>query len=346
MNRRATIKDVSELAGVSLGTVSNYINRTKPISAATRARIEAAIEQTHFVPNRTVRTLRGNSSHAVGLLVPDAANPFFAEMARGVDAVARQHGNLLIYCDTEGDPARQRAYVRDLAGMRVGGMIVSSSEVTAEDMRELDFLATPIVVVGQLELGADGPAVLVDQRSGGYLAMKHLLDLGHRRIAFAGGPGGVAVLDARHSGVLLAAEEAGVPLDAVVRIDASGRSVQERSELAGAIAALQPRPTAVICGNDLIAIAILNRLVRDGWSIPDDLAIVGYDDIGEAQLAVVPLTTVRQPAYEIGASAARLLFSQSDTGEHTEQQILYRPELVVRESTVGSRHPVIPRFSG
>jgi LacI family transcriptional regulator len=332
--KNVTIKDVAALAGVSLGTVSNYINGTRTVAADTRLRIERAIEDTHFVPNRAVRTLRGNRTHTVGLLVPDAGNPFFTEIARGVEDVARSRGYVLVYCDTAGDPAQQSVYIRNLAEMRVGGLIISSTSAVPPDLGDLEAVGTPIVVLGGEETVLSTSRVTFDHRLGGRLAMRHLLELGHRNVLFAGGPGGELVMRARFEGALSAMDDHGADRALLRRIDATGRTVRERSELADSIMAMEPRPTAVLCGNDLIAIAIVNKLTRSGWSVPADLAIVGYDDITDAQLAVIPLTTVRQPAHEIGTSAAQLLFERADDPACPHREVAFVPDLIVRGSTV------------
>ncbi|MET9270938.1 LacI family DNA-binding transcriptional regulator [Kribbella sp. NPDC003557] len=328
-----TIKDVAALAGVSLGTVSNYLNGTRTVSPDTRARIERAIEVTRFVPNRAVRTLRGNRTHTVGLLVPDAGNPFFTEIARGVEDRARERGDVLVYCDTAGDPERQSLYIRRLAEMRVGGLVISATASMPPDLGDLESVGTPIVVVGGEGMALSTSRVTFDHRLGGELAMRHVLGLGHRQVLYAGGPGGELVMQARYQGALAALREYGAGDAELHRVDAAGRSPRERSELAGEILAMRPRPTAVLCGNDLIAIAIVNQLIRSGRSVPGDVAIVGYDDITDAELAVVPLTTVRQPAYQIGTSAAELLFERVDDAATPHREISFAPELVVRDST-------------
>ena len=336
MAKSATMKDVAALAGVSIGTMSNYINGTKTVAAETRVRIERAIEDTRFVPNRAVRTMRGKRTHTLALLVPDAANPFFTEIARGVEDVARSRGYVLVYCDTAGETSRQDVYVRNLAEMRVGGLIICSSDSIPPDLGDLESVGTPIVVVGGESMVLEASRITSDQHRGGFLAMKHLLDLGHRHVLFAGGPGGDVVLNARYQGALAAIEAAGESQALLRRSDAAGRTVRERSNLADLIVSMQPRPTAVLCGNDMIAMAIVNKLTREGWSVPGDVAVVGYDDISDAQLAVIPLTTIRQPAHEIGVSAAQLLFERVDDPSRPHRDISFAPELVVRESTIAS----------
>jgi LacI family transcriptional regulator len=333
MAKNVTIKEVAVRAGVSLGTISNYLNGTKTVAPDTRARIEQAIDDTHYVPNRAVRTLRGNRTHTVGLLVPDAGNPFFTEIARSVEDAARSRGDVLVYCDTAGDSARQAVYIRQLAEMRVGGLIICSTTSMPPDLGDLEAVGTPLVVLGGEDMAIDISKVTFDQHLGGKLAMKHVLELGHRHVLFAGGPGGELVMQARFAGALAAIDEFGEDRELLHRVDADGRTVSERSALADLIMAMQPRPTAVLCGNDMIAIAIVNKLIRHGWSVPTDIAIVGYDDITDAQLAVIPLTTVRQPAREIGALAAQLLFERADHPEAPHREISITPELVVRAST-------------
>jgi LacI family transcriptional regulator len=239
-----------------------------------------------------------------------------------------------VYCDTAGDPAQQSVYIRNLAEMRVGGLIISSTSAVPPDLGDLEAVGTPIVVLGGEETVLSTSRVTFDHRLGGRLAMRHLLELGHRNVLFAGGPGGELVMRARFEGALSAMDDHGADRALLRRIDATGRTVRERSELADSIMAMEPRPTAVLCGNDLIAIAIVNKLTRSGWSVPADLAIVGYDDITDAQLAVIPLTTVRQPAHEIGTSAAQLLFERADDPACPHREVAFVPDLIVRGSTV------------
>lgn len=340
MPQQPTIRNVAAHAGVSIGTISNYLNGTKTVSPATGARIDAAIESTGFVFNRAVRTLRGNRTRTLGLLVPDAGNPHFTEIARGVEDVARSRGYVLVYCDTAGESDREAAYLLNLAEMRAGGVILSSTQVQLPDLSSLQRLGTPIVILGDENTPRITSTVVTDARRSGDLAMGHLLSLGHRDVLFAGGPGGNEVLDARFAGAHDALERAGLPHSVLRRVDAVGRTVIERSALGELVIAMSPRPTAVLAGNDLVAIAMMNRLIRAGWRMPGDLSIVGFDDINDAQLAAVPLTTVRQPAYAIGQAAARLLFHQIDEPGDQPRSTAFAAELVVRESTAAPRTSV------
>jgi LacI family transcriptional regulator len=346
MKRSATIKDVALQAGVSLGTVSNYINETKTISPETAGRIKQAIEDLGFVPNRAVRTLRGNRASVIGFVVPDATNPFFTELARHVEDVARSHGSVVVFCDAAGDEERESTYLRNLAEMRVGGVILTSVTTDAVNLADLESVNAPIVLLGDEKPGFGASSVSLNHGRSGYLAMNHLLSLGRREILFAGGPGGKGVLEARYAGAERALREHPDGAHAHLRrVDAVGRTVSERAALVDSILAAERRPDAIISGNDMIAIAILNALLRRGIRVPEDIAIVGHDDIEAAHQAVIPITTVRQPIEQLGRLAAELLFRE---GEHADEvrHIVFEPELVVRESTVASERSVHLQVDG
>jgi len=332
----STIKDVAALAGVSVGTVSNFINETKGISPTTTRRIKAAIDELGFVPNRAVRTLRGERTRVIGFVVPDATNPFFTELGRHVEDVARTNGCVVVFCDTVGDDDREQMYLRRLAEMRVSGVILSSTDPGTSDLASLQAVRAPIVLLGDDKPALDVSSITLDYQRAGYLAMSHLLSIGRRDIIFAGGPGGGRILEARYQGAQDALREhADAATVTLRRFDAVGRTVRERAALADRILRTDSRPDGLICGNDMIALTILNTLLRAGVRVPADIAIVGHDDIEAAQQAVIPLTTIRQPIRDLGRLAAELLFKAADEpGEAAH--IMFDPELVVRESTVAS----------
>ena len=345
MRKSATIKDVALRAGVSLGTVSNYINDTKPLAPETSTRVRSAIADLGFVPNRSVRTLHGNRASVIGFVVPDATNPFFTELARHVEDVARSHDCVVVFCDAAADEEREASYLRHLAEMRVSGVILTSVTNDPVNLSDLESVNAPIVLLGDPKPGFGASSVCIDHRRSGYLAMNHLLSLGRREILFAGGPGGHGVLEARYAGAAQAIAEH--PLGADVnlrRVDAVGRTVGERAALVDAILAAETRPDAIMSGNDMIAIAILNALLRRGIRVPEDIAIVGHDDIEAAHQAVIPITTVRQPIEKLGRLAAELLFREGD--HPAVRNIVFDPELVVRESTVASERAVHLQVDG
>jgi LacI family transcriptional regulator len=332
----STVRDVAELARVSLGTVSNYLNGTKPVAARTRERIELAIRQLNFVPNSAGRIVRGGRSHAIGFVVPDAPDPYFAEVARGIEDVAREAGHVLIACNTNGVFEYELTYVRTLAEMRVlGGIIMPTASGTLRHLDQLRSSGAAIVLLGTDPDEFDACTVTLDDFEGGRLAMQHLTALGHRDLLFVGGPGGDRQIRDRIAGARHAMENAGLDPNSLQRVDAMGASIAARSEVGTRIARMTPRPTGVFCANDSIALAVQGRLQRLGLNIPDDVAIVGFNNIEQTELAAVPVTTVATPQYDMGAGAARLLIDEAEDN-HSHKRLVFAPSLIARASTLGS----------
>ncbi len=331
MPDRSTIRDVAERAGVSIGTISNFLNATKPISDPVRERIEAAIEELKFIPNSAVRVMHGHRTSAIALMVPDSQNPFFAEVAKGVEEVAVQSGLVVVMCNTNGDEARENQYARTLSEMRVTGAIVTPLSAREKNLRQLDISGAAIVVLGTGEGRPLYPTVDVDDVTGGRLAGLHLIERGHRIIAFFGGPGADPQIHARYEGLTQVIREAGLDPSSVERVDSAGSGYADRAKAARRILSLQPAPTAVFCANDLLALVLESEALAAGIDVPNDLSIVGYDDIEAAAMARVPLTTIRQPQSELGVAAARTLLA-SARGENPKHQ-RFTPELIQRNST-------------
>lgn len=333
MARRATIREVARLADVSLGTVSNYLNDNKPIAPETRERIESAIDQLGFIPNAGVRVMRGGRSHAIAFLIPDSGNPFLVEVSRGIEDVAIAARHVVVTCNTDGDAEREEHYARVLSEMRVVGAVVMAMSAGETALRRLEASGAPVVVLGSGTHGFGFPGIDVENTHGGYLAMKHLLTLGHRDIIFVGGPGAEPQIDDRHLGCLRAFDEFGIDRSRLRRINAEGNTTLARREMAERILGELPQVTAAFCANDLIALTVQSVLLQHGVSVPGDFSLVGYDDIPGAELAPVPLTTVRQPQYELGRAAAELVLALA-AGDSTAGHVRsFEPELVVRSST-------------
>lgn len=328
----ATIRDVAAVANVSLGSISNYLTDKKPVSAEARARIEAAIAELGFIPNEAARIMRGGRSHAIGFVIPDAGNPFLTEVARGIEDVAILAGYVVVSCNTDGDRAREAHYARALSEMRVAGAVVMAMSTSEKHLQKLHASGAAVVVIGHSHLSSAFPTIEIDNVHGGYLAMRHLLDRGHHDMVFLGGPGAAPQIDDRFAGCVRALVEAGRDPAALRRIDATGNSTSARVAAAEQVADLLPGPTAAICANDLLALALESTLLRRDVAIPREFAIVGYDDIEGAQLAPVPLTTVRQPQYELGRVAAQRVLDIAD-GRADQPIAPFVTELVVRGTT-------------
>ncbi|MEZ0166382.1 LacI family DNA-binding transcriptional regulator [Kineococcus sp. LSe6-4] len=348
-----SIKEVAARAGVSIGTVSNVLNRPETVTEANRLRVQAAIEELGYVRNESARQLRMGRSRFLALVVLDIANPFFTDLARGAELTADSGGHTLLLCSSAEDVARERRHLEVLRQQRVAGIVLSPVDTSAERLSELRRLDVPLVLLDRSDPDGVTASVSVDDVEGGRLAVAHLLAAGHRRIAVVGGPRGLPQVDRRTAGARRAVREAGLPADTLVEIDVpamhldNGRAVGATLESWGR----PERPTAVFCLNDLLALGVLQEAGRRGLTVPGDLALVGYDDIEFAAAAAVPLTSVRQPTDLLGRSAVELLLqraaAQAGTGRTVdagtvdlredppapERQVVHLPELVVRASS-------------
>ena len=332
-----SIKDVAARAGVSLGTVSNVLNRPDLVRGPTRVRVEAAIAELNFVPNASARQLAAGRSRVVAYVVLDAGNPFFTDIARGIEDVARTQRLSLFICNSDLDADREDDYLERLTELRARGVLITAMDYGNPRLRRLRQQGVPVVLVDRVPDGAeDWCTVGVDDVAGGEMAVSHLLESGHERIAFVGGPADVAQVADRHTGALKAMDAAGLDQRALTAIGTSGLTIAEGRRAGQRLLGLprRTRPTAAFCANDLLALGLLQHLTQQRVPVPGACAIVGYDDIEFAAAAAVPLTSVAQPRIELGRTAARLLADEADRpAEHEHQHVLFPPELVARAST-------------
>jgi LacI family transcriptional regulator len=342
------IKEVAQRAGVSVGTVSNVLNRPDVVSERTRSKVLDAITALGFVRNESARQLRNGHSRTLAYLVLDPANPFFTDVARGAEDAARAAGLALYLCNSEEDAAREAEYLDILLEQRVRGVLITPVGSASERLRTMPDLGVPVVLVDR---AAGDPttwcSVAVDDVEGGDLAVTHLLELEHSRIGFVGGPDSIVQVTDRHRGALRATDRAGLGSDALVVLGTAALTLAEGRRAGQRVVGMpaRRRPTAVFCANDLLAIGFLQQMIQHGVDVPGDMAIVGYDDIEFAAAAAVPLSSVRQPRYELGRRACELLLAEADAraarGDvpvHVHQQVEFSPELVVRASS--GRPPV------
>lgn len=331
----ASVKDVAAAAGVSLGTVSNVLNRPDRVSPRTRKRVQDAMAQLGFVRNESARQLRVGRSRTLAYVMLDATNPFFTDVAQGIEDAAEQADLSLFICNSDNRAERELAYLNRLEQHRVQGVLITPVNPANPGLEELVRRGTPIVIVDRTSKDNKHCSVAVDDVLGGELAVNHLLELGHDRLAFVGGPITIGQVRDRHEGALLALERAGLPQDRLVMVDTDALTVAEGRAAGERIAGMprSTRPTAAFCANDLLALGLLQQCVALGVGVPDDLAIVGYDDIDFAAAAAVPLTSVRQPRRKLGRTAAELLLDEATNPEHEHRQVQFTPELVARAST-------------
>ncbi|MDH2413101.1 LacI family DNA-binding transcriptional regulator [Nocardioides sp. CER19] len=333
----ASVKDVAAAAGVSLGTVSNVLNRPDRVTAATRERVERAMADLGFVRNESARSLRAGRTRTLAYVMLDASNPFFTDVAQGIERAAEGAEMSLFLCNSDGRATREATHLEHLEQQRVQGILITPVEPDSSLLDAIARRGTPLVVVDRIRKGGEFCSVAVDDVLGGRLAVEHLIDRGHRRVAFVGGPLSIGQVTDRYEGARQAWAAAGLPEEdlTLLAVDsltaASGRSAGER--LAGIPSGR--RPTAAFCANDLVAFGLLQQATSVGLRVPDQLSIVGYDDIDFAAAAAVPLTSVRQPRQELGRAAAELVLDEAGNPAHRHQQVMFTPELVARASTLG-----------
>ncbi len=328
----ASIRDVAQRAGVSVGTVSNVLNDSPRVSADATARVRAAIAELGYVRNEAARQLRAGRSSSVGLVVLDVRNPFFTDVARGAEDEAAKLGLSVILGNSDEDVRRESAYLDLFEEQRVHGILISPYGDIEPRLAELRRRGTPVVLVDRESRDSGVSSVSVDDTAGGRLAVAHLLSTGRRRIAFAGGPLGVRQISDRLVGARQAIDEvAGASLEV---IETAGLTVLEGRRVGEELVARAERPDAVFAANDLVAVGLLQALVMSGaLRVPEDVALIGFDDIDFASATVVPLTSIRQPRHEIGATALRILREEAAEPELPPRRIVFQPELVVRAST-------------
>lgn len=331
--RAVSIKDVAREAGVSVGTVSNVINRPERVSQAMRRDVRRVISALGYVRSEHARQLRAGRSRLMALLVLDMGNPFFVDIARGAERAARDAGLGVMVCNSGQSPQDEADYLALFAEQRVRGVLVTPADPSGGNLRGFRRHGIPFVLVDRVAGDEDACSVSVDDVAGGALAARHLITAGHRSLAYVSGPGHLTQVRDRHLGAHAALAEAGLLPGALQEIPAERLDVAAGRDAGARLLGLARRPTGVFCANDLLALGVLQCLYAAGVRVPDDLAIVGYDDIEFAAAATVPLTSVRQPSCTIGARATELLLSEGGL-DHRHEHLVLQPELVVRQSTL------------
>ncbi|MCZ2262897.1 LacI family DNA-binding transcriptional regulator [Isoptericola sp. QY 916] len=332
-----SISDVARAAGVSMGTVSNVLNGTVRVSPATRARVEAAIRELGFVRNGVARSLAAGRSSTLGFVIIDLANSYFLDIARGAEKEAGRAGLNLLLANSDMSEEKQRTYVDLFVEDRVAGILVAANHGSTHDLHR-SAPGVPLVVVDAPGDHSDVCSVVPDNELGGYLAATHLVEQGRRRLLFAGTTELVPVRDrllgveravAEHPGVVLEVEQTGN-----VQVE-DGRRVGDDIVLRDP----RERPDAVVAAADLLAVGVQQSLLlSSSLRVPDDVAIIGYDDNRAAWDSAVPLSTIRQPGEAVGREAVRLLLEELETGPeaHRHRLVTCEPRLVVRASTAGT----------
>lgn len=332
-------RDVARLANVSRGTVSNVLNHPDRVSPARRDAVTAAIAELGFVRHEGARHLRAGYSSTVGLLLLDAWNPGFIEVAHGVEDTTIQRGLTVLISNSARDTEREQTYLRLFTERRVAGLIVIPHDHVGEAIRRIRTDGLPVVVVDRAESGPQSMSVAIDDITGGALAAAHLIELGHTHLAFVGTAAAATPVQDRLTGVQKAIADAGggiqlTVLDSDLTADAGRLIGDQLTEMPSS-----RRPTAVIAAIDLVAFGLLQGLLQRGVRVPEDLSLVGYDDIPFARQLSVPLSTVNRPHYEMGRTAAEMLVTALSGRRPARPHVVFPPTLVVRESSAEPSRP-------
>jgi LacI family transcriptional regulator len=329
----ASIRDVAREAGVSVGTVSNVLNDPARVAPKTLERVTDAIDKLGFVRNDAARQLRAGKSRAVGLIVLDSSNPFFADLAKGAERKATDYGLSVLMANSDENPQRERVLLNLFEEQRVLGVLISPLVVELEPIKKLRDRGTPVVLVDMASRDKSFSSVSVDDVAGGRMVVQHLIDGQAQRIAFVGGPLIRDQVAERLKGASKAAAKAEINLEVIETPSMTvedGRRIGELLLERDAAA----RPDGIFAANDLVALGIMQAYIVDGrFSIPNDVAIVGYDDIAYSSTSIVPLSSVRQSPEVIGSRAMELLQAEAENEQHAVQQIVIQPELVIRDSS-------------
>jgi LacI family transcriptional regulator len=338
-----TMKDVARLAGVSVATVSAVINGTAVVSAMRAKKVREAMEALDYHPDQVARSLRTGRSRVVGMIVPDITNPFYPEVILGVEQAARNAGYSVILCNSNEDPLQEKRHLNELFARRVDGVLIACSDVQHAYDRLLR-RRFPLVFFDRIPAGLTGEAVSTDNVEGGYLATRHLIELGHEQIAMISGSPFLSTHLARTEGFRKAMQQAHLPIRAEYLL-AAGLQIQGGYDTAVQLLGLADPPTAIFSSNNRTLLGLVRAIGELGIDCPEQISIVGFDDFAWTENFHPKLTTVVQPTFEMGSRAMETLLAKikRQGGEETASAlVLLQPRLQIRQSTaavvVGQRH--------
>jgi DNA-binding LacI/PurR family transcriptional regulator len=331
---KATIYDVAKEAGVSIAAVSQVINGKGKISEKKRNEIFQVMERLSFKPSFIATALTGKKTYTLGLLIPDIANPFFAEIARAVEDQGRKLGYSLVICSTDNDDDQVERYLTLLEQKSVDGIIIGTGVETKKVLKAMLKLTVPVSVIARELPVPNIHTVVVDDYAGGASAARHLLGLGHTRMAVLAESVKVSSSRERIRGFREMMEEAGLRLPDN-RIKRGEHLIEDGRQMTVRLMSAAHPPTAIFCCNDLLAIGALQGAKELGVRVPEDLSLVGFDNTILATVANPPLTTVAQPIESMGQTVVDLLVRDLNKETQDRQRVVLEPELIVRQSTAG-----------
>jgi LacI family transcriptional regulator len=329
--KRSTLKEVAQLSGVSTATVSNALNETKYVSNEVRDKINAAIKELNYQPNIVAKSLRLQESRIIGVLISDVANPFFSIVVRGIEEELAKSNYSILLCNTESSLEKERKYLEVMIGKRVDGLIVSSAGNTGDYFRSLDKTGVPIVFLNRCPEFMNSDVIMTNNIQGAYSATEHLIRHGYGKIAIITGPFSISTGKDRLIGYKRALEDYGIVesghlvKEGLFNIESGYDKMKELMEQ-------ETKPDAVFISNNSMTLGAYKYLKETGIRIPDQVAVLGYDDPDWAEIVEPPITTVRQPAYQLGVQAANLMVGRINE-KQVKREIMYMDTaLIIRRS--------------
>lgn len=323
-----TLKDIARMAGVSYATVSRALSNHPDVSPETREKIKRIAKEMNYVPDPSARGLKGKSTNMIGLVVPDISNPFFSELALGVESFANEHGYCVFLCNTNWDYEREKTYVDILKAKRVDGLIVSS---VIENATHHKRLSLPLVYITEGPKSDDIYYVGIDNKTGTMLGVEYLIKLGHKDIVYIGGSEKTSTNRERFEGYSETMQKHGYTIKASIRTSDSF-SLESGYKAAMEMLIKSEIPTAVFAVNDIVALGVIQAVEEFGLKVPEDISVIGFDDIAFSSMHRIKLTTVSQPKFEMGRLSAELLINLIKRGHIAQKINIVQPNLIIRNT--------------
>lgn len=336
----STLKEVAKLADVSITTVSRVINESDKVNSTTRERVLKAMKSLGYQPNRVAQRLRGTHgrSKLLGLIIPDIQNQFYSNIVRGIEDVTYGNDYAVILCNSDENPDKEKFYLDVLKSESVDGVILPPIHQNGKVIEEFIASGIPIICVDRKLSRESVDTVVIDNHKGAHLAVSHLIEMGHRNIAIILSSSQLSSFQERQEGYEKALEDHGIALDTTLIKKGDQRSSENAKELTLELLEQTPRPTAIFVTNNLMTLGALEAINECQLNIPEDISIIGFDDMPWAGSINPPLTVVKQPAYEMGRRAGELFFQRISDPQRDAVRIVMDPKLIVRKSSSSPKH--------
>lgn len=328
-----TMHDVAKEADVSIATVSRVINGNGGVSEKLVKRVNDAMKRLHYYPSTLARSFKIQQTMLIGVIVPLIDHPFYSRLAMAIEQKLFQHGYRAIICNSEEDETRERAYIEMLLRQRVEGFIINSAVMSASYFHELEKLNIPYVLIDRNLPEAECSKVLGDNSQGGYIGMEHLIQLGHKRIGVIGAPAHIEGMVRRIRGTRDALQDYGIENDPELLVTGDTQLFDMGYESAQKLLSLDDIPTAIFALTDVTAVGVMHAVYEHGLKIPDDMSILGYDNIPIAQYMIPQLSTVEQPIIQMGETAVELLLNHINNPDHPIKKAVLQTKLILRQTT-------------